>query len=200
MGSLDDPGAPGGISPRKGYTRAPFDDWRKPATGEDEDGGGWRSAGAGPSSRRWNAAGWRNEEASYNRTSRYGERDYVNGSGGPGNSRWKEPEGSYRGARGGRGGHHNNFSSGRSRMRHQNSDDLPEWACEEPANDHGGSFDSAGKFQVPGRSNGSRHITEGDDEDIGEAIRKAKPEGRTSEDWDEEDQVVIEEEVTEFIV
>ena len=58
------PGAPGGgggedpllnggaVSPRKGYTRAPFADWRKSAStvaNEDE----WRSTGA-PSGRRWN--------------------------------------------------------------------------------------------------------------------------------------------------
>ena len=43
---------------RKGYTRAPFDDWRKPPTNEreeDGEGGGWRSSGTGPSGRRWNA-------------------------------------------------------------------------------------------------------------------------------------------------
>ena len=44
----------GSVSPRKGYTRAPFADWRKSAavTNEDE----WRSAGA-PSGRRWNQVG-----------------------------------------------------------------------------------------------------------------------------------------------
>ena len=44
----------GSVSPRKGYTRAPYADWRKSAavTNEDE----WRSAGA-PSGRRWNQVG-----------------------------------------------------------------------------------------------------------------------------------------------
>ena len=44
----------GSVSPRKGYTRAPFADWRKSAavTNEDE----WRSTGA-PSGRRWNQVG-----------------------------------------------------------------------------------------------------------------------------------------------
>ena len=44
---------------RKGYTRAPFDDWRKPPNEKEEEGGevggGWRSSGSGPSGRRWNA-------------------------------------------------------------------------------------------------------------------------------------------------
>ena len=42
---------------RKGYTRAPFDDWRKPPVEREEEGegGGWRSSGSGPSGRRWNA-------------------------------------------------------------------------------------------------------------------------------------------------
>merc|ERR1719295_1276541 len=69
----EDPSASGGsVSPRKIYSRAPFEDWRKPVggaavggggsgsgapTGEVEDGmdvgSGWR--GSGPSGRRWNA-------------------------------------------------------------------------------------------------------------------------------------------------
>ena len=53
----------GSISPRKSYSRAPYDDWRKPASatsGGDQDeegqggGGGWRS-GPSSSGRRWNA-------------------------------------------------------------------------------------------------------------------------------------------------
>ena len=57
----------GSISPRKSYSRAPYDDWRKPASatsgGDQEEevqgggggpGGGWRS-GPSSSGRRWNA-------------------------------------------------------------------------------------------------------------------------------------------------
>ena len=50
----EDPMLNGNVSPRKGYTRAPFADWRKSGavTNEDE----WRSTGA-PSGRRWNQVG-----------------------------------------------------------------------------------------------------------------------------------------------
>ena len=58
----------GSISPRKNYSRAPYDDWRKPASAtsggdQEEEGqggggggdrGGWRS-GPSSSGRRWNA-------------------------------------------------------------------------------------------------------------------------------------------------
>ena len=53
VGGGEDPLLNGGaVSPRKGYTRAPFADWRKSSSAvanEDE----WRSTGA-PSGRRWN--------------------------------------------------------------------------------------------------------------------------------------------------
>jgi len=48
----------GGSSPRKGFGRAPLDDWRKPAAnydGEDDGQSGWRGGRGGG---RWNS-GWR---------------------------------------------------------------------------------------------------------------------------------------------
>ena len=144
----------GNISPRKGYTRAPFDDWRKPSAGgddqEQEAGGGWRS-GPSSSGRRWNAppgggeggrGGWRT--VSDDRGGRYnntGDREYQNGS----SSRWhrESNEESYRG----RGG----FSGGRpafSRTRSRQDSDIPEWANEDisDAANLSGGFDASGKF------------------------------------------------------
>jgi hypothetical protein len=61
----DDP-TNGGVSPRKGYSRAPFDDWRSSRQDEEPlvEGGDWRHGPNGPNgARRWNGAaapgGWR---------------------------------------------------------------------------------------------------------------------------------------------
>ena len=147
----------GNISPRKGYTRAPFDDWRKPtATAggdeqEQEAGGGWRS-GPSSSGRRWNAppggaepgrgGGWRTVSDDRTRYNNQGQdREYQNGS----SSRWHRESNEEPYNRGGRGG----FSAGRgfSRGRSRQDSDLPEWASEDlNAADLSGGFDSSGKF------------------------------------------------------
>ena len=149
----------GNISPRKGYTRAPFDDWRKPSAGGDdqdqEAGGGWRT-GPSSSGRRWNAppgggeggrGGWRtvSDDRRYNPNGGGGDREYQNGGS---SSRWhreSNEETSY--SRGGRGG----FSGGRpgfSRTRSRQDSDIPEWASEDisDAANLSGGFDSSGKF------------------------------------------------------
>ena len=149
----------GNISPRKGYTRAPFDDWRKPtATAggdeqeQDQAGGGWRS-GPSSSGRRWNAppggaepgrgGGWRTVSDDRSRYNNQGQdhREYQNGS----SSRWHRETNEEPYNRGGRGG----FSAGRgfSRGRSRQDSDLPEWASEDlNAADLSGGFDSSGKF------------------------------------------------------
>jgi hypothetical protein len=153
----------GGLSPRKGYTRAPYDDWRRKDGNEDEDGGGWRTSGAA-GSKRWNAppgGGWRD--------SRFGDRDLVNG--GPVNSRWKDPPtGEF--SRGGRGGRREHFGrSQRGTYSRQDSDSLPEWASEDPveAGKTGGSFDASGKFQASkseSRKNGGEFDDSPDDDEF----------------------------------
>lgn len=158
---VDDPLANGSVSPRKGYTRAPFADWRKPGAAGPEDE--WRATGTGPSGRRWNQAGWRdNDERGGGGGGRY-DRQFTNGGPPPStassatNPRWK-PEPDYRlgggGRGGGRGGHHGGFGDRAppGRYRDNFGGNLPEWATsEDPAGgDRGGSFDSAGKFQAGG--------------------------------------------------
>ena len=103
----------GNASPRKSYSRAPFDDWRKPAPASNNSGnnggapgagseeadqdqaGGWRS-GPSSSGRRWNAppgsaegghrGGWRTgpDERKYSSGSGPGDREYHNGA----STRW----------------------------------------------------------------------------------------------------------------
>merc|ERR1712223_2283350 len=163
-GTTEDGTNNGSMSPRKGYTRAPFDDWRKPPTNEreeDGEGGGWRSSGTGPSGRRWNAPatsgsggppqGWRAPDDGYRGGGKY-ERDFVNGGGG----RWREdgPTDSYfsrsRGgfSSGGRGSFSNNSFS---RQRSRQDSDIPEWALDDdaPGGSAGGTFDASGKFRAP---------------------------------------------------
>ncbi len=161
MGPGGGPGGPGdealnGFSPRKGYTRAPFDDWRKPVDRGDRDeddggGSGWRGGGGGGGGRgRWNAGGWRDDGGGGSFRRYYdhrGDHYVMNGSSagssssGPVNPRWKEPAGetsggAFRTSRGapppggGRGGHHGSSYGARSRYGRQDSDTLPlpEWA------------------------------------------------------------------------
>lgn len=156
----------GNISPRKGYTRAPFDDWRKPPpgsnsaggnnAGDDEDGGGWRT-GPSSSGRRWNApsgseggrgggnvgggpGGWRSDERKYS-----GGGEYHNGS--ASSSRWHRESNDDPYSRRGGG-----FSSGTrpafNRARSRQDSDIPEWANEDisEAAKASGGFDSSGKF------------------------------------------------------
>lgn len=166
----------GNISPRKGYTRAPFDDWRKPPSGyqdgEEEGGPSWRGANTA-SGRRWNAphgaergggnvppvvgegrgAAWRNAAPGSEEYRRYGgDREFINGA---------RDEFSERGGRRGGGGYHNSSMSKYGRRPRQDSDNLPEWAADEssPLENRGGSFDSAGKFQAVSNadSNNRRH-------------------------------------------
>ena len=208
-GNWFDRGGPGGddvngAPPRKGYSRAPYDDWRKPSSGggggsgsgggggEDEDG--WRNSGAGPSGRRWNNPGWRDRESGppggpgADPSRRYGGGEYVNGDrgNGPAGGRWKEPEFG-RSGRGGRGGHHSSAFGGRKYR--PDNDMLPEWASDEPAGgDKGGSFDEAGKFQASKMSNG--------DESAEELLGGSRHRGEKAEskdDWTEEGEVVEEE-------
>ena len=170
----EDPSANGGsVSPRKIYSRAPFEDWRKPAggaavggggsgtgapTGEVEDGmdvgSGWR--GSGPSGRRWNApssasGNWRSEQGDQGAGPYRGgpPPPRGDGSGGAyvnGNSRWRDEEGPYRGGRG-----RATTAFGRQRSRNDGHD-LPEWAMDDDddrAGGAGGTFDASGKFRAP---------------------------------------------------
>ena len=135
--------------------------------GEEEGSPSWRGANTA-SGRRWNAphgaergggnvppvigegrgAAWRNDE--FRGGAKYGERDYVNG----GAKEWRDEYGVERGGlsdRGGRRGYHSSSTSSLSkygRRPRQDSDNLPEWASEEPLENRGGTFDSAGKFQA----------------------------------------------------
>ena len=146
----------GNISPRKGYTRAPFDDWRKPPSnyhdgGEEEGGPSWRGANTA-SGRRWNAphgaergggnappvvgegrgAAWRNGPPGSEEFRKFGnsEREFVNG----GAKEWRDEYaergggGGERGGRRGTGGYSSKFGGRRPR---QDSDNLPEWASDE---------------------------------------------------------------------
>ena len=145
--------ANGSVSPRKGYTRAPFDDWRKPTAGEDEDA--WRGGGAGGGAgRRWNGggSGWRSQGGEGEQFRRFGDREFVNG--GPVNPKWKEPgDAGYRtrGGGGTRGGHHGSFAARAGyRGSGYRADNLPEWA-----NDEDDEFGERGRQlrrrrQVPG--------------------------------------------------
>jgi len=157
----------GVISPRKGYTRAPFDDWRRGGDTSDpsqNNGGlsgsqssngqgeadGWRTSGT----RRWGGAGaglsqgqgWRSggdRENNYAR-SKYGEGGSSSSSR-PGADRWRRDGEDARGG-GQRGG------SSISRQRSRNDDHLPEWATDDPS--EGGTFDNDGKFRADQLRNG----------------------------------------------
>jgi len=149
----------GGVSPRKGYTRAPFDDWRRGgdnngdagAGGPQEPGDGWRTSG----NRRWGGAGaglasgqgWRTDRENYNRT-KFGE----NSSSRPQtNDRWRRDDESRGFNRGG--------GQGYNRQKSRNDDHLPEWATDDPS--EGGSFDTEGKFRSDQLRNGG--VKNGDD-------------------------------------
>ena len=184
----------GNISPRKGYTRAPFDDWRKPPSGyqdggEEEGGPSWRGANTA-SGRRWNAphgaergggnvppvvgegrgAAWRNAAPGSEEYRRYGgDREFVNGA----RDEYSERGGGERGGR--RGGYHNSSMAKYGRRPRQDSDNLPEWAADEasPLENRGGSFDSAGKFQALSSnpdSNNRRHPSQNQRDDLDDDI------------------------------
>jgi len=152
----------GGVSPRKGYTRAPFDDWRRGGEGGGpvengqqqggESGEGWRTSG-----RRWGGAGaglsqgqgWRSggdRENNYTRSnSKYGEGGPAGN--GRGAERWKrDGEEAKNGPGGGRGA---GFARQRSRQ------ELPEWAHDDPQGESG-SFDHEGKWRPSERESGGR--------------------------------------------
>ena len=173
------------FSHRKGYTRAPFDDWRRGgdagepgAGGQQPDGEGWKTTGAG--SRRWGGAGaglergqgWRTERENYNRAS---------GNRPPTNDRWRrddEPRGGFSQ----RGGH----GFGRQRSKND-SDHLPEWATDDPS--EGGTFDTEGKFRADQQKNG---ITKNGENDwIGESENNRwEDEEVDPEDVEEEPEIV----------
>ena len=183
----------GNISPRKGYTRAPFDDWRKPtATAggdeqEQEAGGGWRS-GPSSSGRRWNAppgggeggrGGWRTVSDDRTRYNNTGDREYQNGS----SSRWhrESNEEPYNrgGGRGGFSGGRGGFSRGRSRQ----DSDIPEWASEDISNaaDLSGGFDASGKFSS-GLDNKPKRVINLNRDLRGNGIENEKNEDEAFED------------------
>jgi len=161
----------GVVSPRKGYTRAPFDDWRRGGeTGESGTGqgsagapgqggqpagqgdtDGWRTTGA----RRWGGAGaglsqgqgWRSggdRENNYAR-SKFGD-NAPPSTVRPGADRWRRDGEEARGGLSQRGG------TSFSRQRSRNDDHLPEWATDDPS--EGGTFDHEGKFRAEQQRNG----------------------------------------------
>ncbi len=188
-GGPDDPMANGSISPRKGYTRAPFADWRKPAASTEPDE--WRSTGTGPSGRRWNQAGWRSNDDRGAGSGGGGggrfDREYTNGGGPttPSNSRWKpDPDYNSRSGSGrGRGGGFGSRGQGRN-YRDYDGGPLPEWATPDDsgAAERGGTFDSAGKFQSGGGSASRDRDLNGDDD-------------RDRDGWYDDDPVIDEEEI-----
>jgi len=166
----------GVVSPRKGYTRAPFDDWRRGGDGTDTGTGqgsgglagapsqggsgqvagqgdtdGWRTTGA----RRWGGAGaglaqgqgWRSGDRENNYSrSKFGEGGAPS-AGRPGADRWRRDGEDGRGGLSQRG---TGMAYARQRSRHD--DHLPEWATDDPS--EGGSFDHEGKFRAEQQRNG----------------------------------------------
>uniref|UniRef100_A0A0K2U6J5 GYF domain-containing protein n=1 Tax=Lepeophtheirus salmonis TaxID=72036 RepID=A0A0K2U6J5_LEPSM len=130
-------------SPRKAYTRVPFDDWRKtPTKNEDE----WRNI---RQPNRWSV--WRSPsegDATF-RKYEFSKSNAISPS--SKNPKWRDESSFKLVSRTGtnfssRGGAH----SSAFRRRHESIDTLPEWAHDDvPIEKIGGSFDSAGKFQQP---------------------------------------------------
>lgn len=169
-GGVDDELAGGGSgSPRKGYTRAPFDDWRgmrAGGEGADYKGGedGWRTSGTARS--KWSGGGpavaggapntWRTGDRDsgpvYGRGGKYGDSREMGRGGGGSSERWRRDDDKTPPVVVSRPG------GGPLAGRRMRNDHLPEWAMEEAA---GGSFDDSGKFRAEqNRLNGTRNAGE----------------------------------------
>jgi len=155
-GGLPGEEMPGSTSPRKGYTRAPFDDWRRgdsapseggvgapggPGTGDAGDG--WRTTTSARRQQTWAGAGagWRSGQGG-DRENNFARSKYSDGPGGVGrasNDRWRK-EGEDKLGRGGGLGAPGGLNRQRSR-----DDHLPEWAIDDPQGE--GGFDNEGKFR-----------------------------------------------------